>query len=100
MSNSAGCPLLDAQKISVGDVYRGIDVYLNCPYSECVIKSRDDELLERRGPPEIKDITLICSYCGAIETGSLIGGRLEKMSRWQQRGNKIFHITDCGECKW
>ena len=99
MKNSAGCPLLDAKKISAGDLYRGIDICLNCPYSECVIKSRDDESLGRGVPLETKEIFLICSHCGAIETGTLIGGRLERMFKWQQRDGKIYHLRDCGECK-
>ena len=96
MNNPTGCPLID--KIST-EVERIIFCLDFCPYSECVINTRDDALLERRDPPEIKEITLICSHCGAMETGTLINGRLERMAKWQQRGDKIYHIVDCGECK-
>ena len=96
MNNTTGCPLLDRIKTEAEQTRFCLN---KCPFDECIIKSRDDDLIERNKLPEVKEIYLVCSNCGAAETGTLIDGRLEKMARWSQKGNRIYHLVNCGISK-
>ena len=94
--NSTGCSLLDSKGVTEGELYKGARICLDCPYSECV-------LTNSRGRKKItsseKEIFVMCKNCGAAETLTVRKGKLVSTQKWQQRGDKIYHIKDCGEAK-
>ncbi len=69
-----------------------------CPYDECVLDEDKNDLTALPKPPVVEDITIQCKTCKTIESLVMVNGRLERTSHFMQKGDKIYHMVECGEC--
>ena len=108
LNNSTQCPILDARGVSIAEIgvripladvditdYDVVKYCLECPLPKCILKSKDDDLIERARVVIEKYVQ--CLTCGSKETLTFRDGVLEPTQKWYQVGEEIRHRgTDCG----
>ena len=105
---NTGCSLLEAKGIKPADkAVIGIsdeDVIqycARCSRSSCRLQDEDgmDFYYNKAVFNEGHEAVYQCMQCGTIETLTFANGVMETTQKFTQVGDKVYHRTNCGECR-
>ena len=102
-----GCSLLNARGIDKENIVLGISdeeviqYCEKCSHHKCRLENLDgDEFYYRQAVyHEGREEVYQCLKCGEMETLTFYNGVLEPTLRFEQVGDKIYHVKNCGECR-